>query len=98
MKMKISKTMCSKLILGAAIAAASLHTGLASAASNDGRQYLYARNHTSGCVRVFLNGHRDIPAGKAGSIPGVIVGTPIQAALFKGGCSSQGGTRIWKTV
>ncbi|MHA6820639.1 hypothetical protein ACQUKI_03655 [Ralstonia pseudosolanacearum] len=91
--------------ISAAIAAGMLATGSASAeglylgTAGGGARYLKAYNATSHCVRFFVNGTKDVPAGKTPQSLGTVEpNKQYMASVFSGACGGKALRNTWYTT
>ncbi|MCD9230760.1 hypothetical protein ACPPTR_14365 [Ralstonia pseudosolanacearum] len=101
--MNIAKILGKKWWISAAIAAGALATGSAGAEGLNlgtaGTPYLKAYNSTSHCVRFFVNGTKDVPAGKAPQSLGTVKpNKQYMASVFSGACGGKALRNIWYTT
>ncbi len=59
---------------------------------------LNGANATGGCVRFFVNGQKDVPAGQTVSLGRVRSDTAFMASVFQKTCGGQAVKNVWLTT
>ncbi|QUP56665.1 hypothetical protein GO998_23780 (plasmid) [Ralstonia syzygii] len=98
--MNISKAIGKTSLALAAATALTLIAGPAHAqlARESFTLALNGTNATSGCVRFFVNGQKDVPAGQTLSLGRVRSDTAFMASVFEKACGGQAVKNVWLTT